>query len=158
MTLLEICFSLLIIGIVFGVAIPFSQEMFKQHPLEDQAIAFEELVLTAMHESRRENYTARIVFEKNAIKLFGQAKRNNLEDIEAPTTVLDEILIPGGSKYELQMWPNFEWSKPNDSGWNIPNNGLILPLNIKWTLDDSWLAASVDPMTGELKDITYELN
>ncbi len=156
MTLLEICLSLLILGIVFGVAIPFSQEIFRKHPLEAQLDSFEEMVRTAIAESQAENRTARVVFNKSSILLYGEpdeAAEESEEDAH-----ITKLLIPGGGKYQIQLWPDFEWIRPEETGWDIPASGLILPLNIKWTLEDSWLAASVDPMTGEIKDVTYELN
>lgn len=157
MTLLEICFSLLIIAVVFGVAIPFSQEIFRQHPLEAQLDAFDALVLQAIDESQSEQQTASIVFNQSSIRLVNNAEETDAA--EADTAVKStEILIPGGAKYQIQQWPEFEWVTPDEARWDIPATGLILPLNIKWTLDDSWLAASIDPMTGEIKDVTYELH
>ena len=156
MTLLEICMSLMIIGIVFGLAIPFTQEIFRPHPLETQLESFDDLVRTAIAESHTENQTARIVFTKSAIRLAGAVEEES--DLSAAPDTDRTLLIPGGAKYQLQLWPDFEWVNPDDTGWDIPATGLILPLTIKWVLDDSWLAASVDPMTGAIKDVTYELN
>jgi len=154
MTLLEICFSLLIIAIIFGASIPFAQELFSKHPLEAQLDSFEEMVRTAIKESQSENRSAYISFDEFKIQLFGE---NTNEVDEGTAEQLEEIIIPGGAKYQIQLWPDFEWVKPQETSWSIPATGLILPLNIRWSLDDSWIAASIDPMTGEIKDVTYEL-
>jgi len=169
MTLLEIALSLLILGVVFGTAIPLSMELFNRHPLEDHVNEFSDFIQISMIESAERRQTRIFRFEEDRIiasQFYVEAKGPDLgffnqtidEETEESTKKDDNVLLlPEETKYVIRLWPSDQWLKPEGQAWRIPPDGLILPLSIKWEAGESWMAASIDPLTGALSDVTFEL-
>ncbi|MEM1159163.1 MAG: hypothetical protein AAGH72_13020 [Verrucomicrobiota bacterium] len=147
-TLLEICLCLLILGVIFGVAIPLSASLFKSHPLEEQARSFQSLVNAAALASSESGYPYSFRFERKQIIHFAEDDTDNASNL---------VLAPN-ERYQIQLWPSERWQEPDGESWSIPPEGLILPLSIKWMEGDSWIALSISPLSGETLEMTYELH
>jgi len=154
-TLLEISISMLMVGIVFAVAIPPSLDIFEPHPLEPHLSDFRDLVESSLIASSNSRSTTILRFEEDRITTISPQKRET--DFAEEESEEISLKLPEGARYEIRLWPSEDWIRPEGLPWRVPAQGLLLPLSIKWTLGDSWLAASVDPLTGEIGEVTYEL-
>lgn len=146
---------MLMVGIVFAVAIPLSLDIFEPHPLETHLADFQDLVQTSLIDSSNSKTTTILRFEKDRITTTSSSEgEGDFPEEESEGITLE---LPQGARYEIRLWPSENWIRPEGVAWRVPAQGLLLPLSIKWTLGDSWLAASVDPLTGEISEVTYEL-
>jgi hypothetical protein len=167
LTLLEICLCLLIIGVVFGAAIPLTTHVFKDHPLQEQVHTFQTAVGHALITSSESGTPRMFRFDKDGIFVFGDSAADLDSDSDsfsdsssvsfadgAPT----RLPLNENMRYQIQLWPSQDWLSPDGQSWAIPPAGLILPIALKWWQDDSWIAIAIDPLTGEIRDMTYELH
>jgi type II secretory pathway pseudopilin PulG len=144
-TLLEICFVLFIVAVLFAVAAPPVAKQFQEEQIRKPVRELQSFAKTARRLAMEEN-RAYVILLLNTGYLL-----EPLEKQDKDTQSL-RYALPGQVKYEIQRPSDRDLKAVADARWVFAPNGLCEPLVFFFQRDQDWVRFRIDALTARIEN------
>lgn len=167
-TLLEICFVLFIIALFLGATAVVSSGMINESRLREPARKLQVFAKTARRMAMTEGQSYALKLSNAGFSVQALPQEKDIEENEAaaekPPSEETETPEPLDLHYglgsaihiEVRRWDEKEWHKKVDESWVFQPSGLCEPIQVRFSLDESWLSIVFNPLTAAIEEETYE--
>jgi type II secretory pathway pseudopilin PulG len=144
-TLLEICFVLFIVAVLFAVAAPPVAKQFQEEQIRKPVRELQSFAKTARRLAMEQN-RAYVILLLNTGYL--------LEPLEKKETDTQSLRydLPGYVKYEIQRPSDRDLKVVADARWVFTPNGLCEPLVFFFQRDQDWVRFRIDALTARIEN------
>jgi type II secretory pathway pseudopilin PulG len=144
-TLLEICFVLFIVAVLFAVAAPPVAKQFQEEQIRKPVRELQSFAKTARRLAMEQN-RAYVILLLNTGYL--------LEPLEKKETDAQSLRydLPGYVKYEIQRPSDRDLKAVADARWVFTPNGLCEPLVFFFQRDQDWVRFRIDALTARMEN------
>jgi type II secretory pathway pseudopilin PulG len=144
-TLLEICFVLVIVAVLFAVAAPPVAKQFQEEQIRKPVRELQSFAKTARRLAMEQN-RAYVILLLNTGYL--------LEPLEKKETDTQSLRydLPGYVKYEIQRPSDRDLKAVADARWVFTPNGLCEPLVFFFQRDQDWVRFRIDALTARIEN------
>jgi type II secretory pathway pseudopilin PulG len=144
-TLLEICFVLFIVAVLFAVAAPPVAKQFQEEQIRKPVRELQSFAKTARRLAMEEN-RAYVVLLLNSGYL--------LEPLEKKDTDKESLRydLPNRVTFEIQRPADRDLKRFADARWIFTPNGLCEPITFFFQRDHDWIRFRVDALTARIEN------
>ena len=144
-TLLEICFVLFIVAVLFAVAAPPVAKQFQEEQIRKPVRELQSFAKTARRLAMQQD-RAYVVLLLNTGYL--------LEPLEKKDTDFQSLQydLPGNVKYEIQRPADRDLKTVADARWVFMPNGLCEPILFYFQRNEDWVRFRIDALTGRIEN------
>jgi len=144
-TLLEICFVLFIVAVLFAVAAPPVAKQFQEEQIRKPVRELQSFAKTARRLAMEQN-RAYVILLLNTGYLL-----EPLEKKDADTESL-RYDLPARVKYEIQRPSDRDLKVVADARWMFTPNGLCEPITFYFQRDQDWVRFRIDALTARIEN------
>jgi type II secretory pathway pseudopilin PulG len=144
-TLLEICFVLFIVAVLFAVAAPPVAKQFQEEQIRKPVRELQSFAKTARRLSMEQN-RAYVILLLNTGFLLEPLEKN---DKDTQSLRYD---LPGNVKYEIQRPSDRDLKAVADARWIFTPNGLCEPITFFFQRDQDWVRFRMDALTARMEN------
>jgi type II secretory pathway pseudopilin PulG len=144
-TLLEICFVLFIVAVLFAVAAPPVAKQFQEEQIRKPVRELQSFAKTARRLAMDQN-RAYVILLLNTGYL--------LEPLEKKETDTQSLRydLPGNVKYEIERPSDRDLKAVADARWVFTPNGLCEPIVFFFQRDQDWVRFRIDALTARIEN------
>ena len=144
-TLLEICFVLFIVAVLFAVAAPPVAKQFQEEQIRKPVRELQSFAKTARRLAMEQD-RAYVILLLNTGYL--------LEPLEKKDTDTESLRydLPGQVKYEIQRPSDRDLKAVADARWIFTPNGLCEPIVFFFQRDQDWVRFRIDALTARMEN------
>ena len=143
-TLLEICFVLFIVAVLFAVSAPPVAKQFQEEQIRKPVRELQSFAKTARRLAMEENRTYQILLLNNGFLLEPAEKR----DTDTQSLRYD---LPNNVGFEIQRPSDRDLKRVADARWIFTSNGLCEPIIFYFQRGDDWVRFRIDALTARIE-------
>jgi len=143
-TLLEICFVLFIVAVLFAVAAPPVAKQFQEEQIRKPVRELQSFAKTARRLAMEQD-RAYVVLLLNTGYLLEPLEK---KDTDSQSLRYD---LPGNVKYEIQRPADRDLKTVADARWVFTPNGLCEPIVFYFQRDQDWVRFRIDALTARIE-------
>jgi type II secretory pathway pseudopilin PulG len=144
-TLLEICFVLFIVAVLFTVAAPPVAKQFQEEQIRKPVRELQSFAKTARRLAMEQN-RAYVVLLLNRGYLLEPLEK---KDTDSQSLRYD---LPGNIKYEIQRPSDRDLKTVADARWVFTPNGLCEPIVFYFQRNEDWVRFRIDALTARMEN------
>jgi type II secretory pathway pseudopilin PulG len=144
-TLLEICFVLFIVAVLFAVAAPPVAKQFQEEQIRKPVRALQSFAKTARRLAMEQDRAYVILLLNTGYLLEPLEKK----DGDNQSLRYD---LPGRVKYEIQRPSDRDLKAVADARWVFTPNGLCEPITFFFQRDQDWVRFRIDALTARMEN------
>ena len=144
-TLLEICFVLFIVAVLFAVAAPPVAKQFQEEQIRKPVRELQSFAKTARRLSMEQNRAYVILLLNTGYLLEPLEKK----DKDTQSLRYD---LPGNVKYEIQRPSDRDLKVVADARWIFTPNGLCEPITFFFQRNEDWVRFRIDALTARMEN------
>jgi prepilin-type N-terminal cleavage/methylation domain-containing protein len=145
-TLLEVCFVLFIVAVLFAVAAPPTARLFQEEQLRRPVRELQSFAKEARRSAIAENRSYQLLLLNDRFVL--QPADRKAEDQRSPM----DYLLPADVTFAIQRLNDTGFSGSADARWIFLPNGLCEPITFLFQRGQAWIKFRIDPLTGRIED------
>jgi len=153
-TLIEIIIALVILTLLISAAVPALINFNKEEGLRKVSRTLRLYAKTAQREAilnQKPYYIELTKKEINVIKVPDTDESIQDED----TLVLHSFSVSEDIKYEIFLWNEEDWKKPDGQLWTFQPSGISDPIRIQIYQGQAWILLRFDPLTANVAEEEY---
>jgi type II secretory pathway pseudopilin PulG len=144
-TLLEICFVLFIVAVLFAVAAPPVAKQFQEEQIRKPVRQLQTFAKTARRLAMEQNRAYVILLLNNGFLLEPLEKK----DTDAQSLRYD---LPNHVTFEIQRPSDRSLERIADARWLFTPNGLCEPITFFFQRDQDWVRFRIDALTARMEN------
>lgn len=144
-TLLEICFVLFIVAVLFAVSAPPIAKQFQEERIRKPVRELQSFAKTARRLSMEQNRAYVILLLNTGYLLEPLEKK----DVDTQSLRYD---LPARVKYEIQRPSDRDLKAVADARWVFTPNGLCEPITFFFQRDQDWVRFGIDALTARIEN------
>ena len=144
-TLLEICFVLFIVAVLFAVAAPPVAKQFQEEQIRKPVRELQSFAKTARRLAMEQD-RAYVVLLLNTGYLLEPLEK---KDTDSQSLRYD---LPGNVKYEIQRPSDRDLKTVADARWVFTPNGLCEPIAFYFQRNEDWVRFRIDALTARIEN------
>jgi type II secretory pathway pseudopilin PulG len=144
-TLLEICFVLFIVAVLFAVAAPPVAKQFQEEQIRKPVRELQSFAKTARRLAMEQNRAYVVLLLNTGYLLEPLEKR----DTDSESLRYD---LPGNVKYAIQRPSDRELKTVADARWVFTSNGLCEPIVFYFQRNEDWVRFRIDALTARIEN------
>jgi prepilin-type N-terminal cleavage/methylation domain-containing protein len=145
-TLLEVCFVLFIVAVLFAVAAPPTARLFQEEQLRRPVRELQSFAKEARRSAIAENRSYQLLLLDNQFIL--EPADRKAEDQRPETS----YRLPSGVTFAIQRINDTGFSGSVDGRWIFLPNGLCEPMMFLFQRGQAWIKFRIDPLTSRIED------
>ncbi len=143
-TLLEVCFALFIVAVLFVVAVPPAAHLFDEERLQKPIRELQGFAKTARREAMTTRQPYQVLLRSDRLILAPAEKK---EDQPEQTYVL-----PGDVTMEVRHLADRDFKRPAEDKWFFAANGLCEPVSFLFRRGNDWVRFQISPLTARIEN------
>jgi type II secretory pathway pseudopilin PulG len=144
-TLLEICFVLFIVAVLFAVGAPPVAKQFQEEQIRKPVRELQSFAKTARRLAMEQD-RAYVVLLLNTGYLLEPLEK---KDTDSQSLRYD---LPGNVRYEIQRPADRNLKTVADARWVFMPNGLCEPITFYFQRNEDWVRFRIDALTGRIEN------
>ena len=144
-TLLEICFVLFIVAVLFAVAAPPVAKQFQEEQIRKPVRELQSFAKTARRLAMEQDRAYVVLLLNTGYLLEPLEKR----DTDSESLRYD---LPGNVKYQIQRPSDRELKTVADARWVFTSNGLCEPIVFYFQRNEDWVRFRIDALTARIEN------
>ena len=144
-TLLEICFVLFIVAVLFAVSAPPVAKQFQEEQIRKPVRELQSFAKTARRLAMEQNRAYVILLLNTGYLLEPLEKK----DTDSQSLRYD---LPGNVRYEIQRPADRSLKTVADARWVFTSNGLCEPILFYFHRNEDWVRFRIDALTGRIEN------
>jgi len=144
-TLLEICFVLFIVAVLFAVSAPPVAKQFQEEQIRKPVRELQSFAKTARRLAMEQNRSYQILLLNRGFILEPVEKR----DTDTQSLRYD---LPDNVNFEIQRPADHNLQRVADARWIFTANGLCEPVTFFFQRGDDWVRFRVDALTARIEN------
>jgi Tfp pilus assembly protein FimT len=143
-TLLEVCFALFIVAVLFVVAVPPAAHLFEEESLQRPIRELQGYAKTARRLAMVEHQPYEVLLLNDGYALRpvegnAEAKQRNYR-------------LPDDITYKIRRFGERDFQREADARWFFASNGLCEPMTFLFQRKNSWIRFEVNPLTARIEN------
>lgn len=143
-TLLEVCFALFIVAVLFVVAVPPAAHLFEEESLQRPIRELQSYAKTARRLAMVEHQPYEVLLLNDGYTL--RPVEQNAEDKQRNYRLPDDIT------YKIRRFGQSDFRRQSDARWFFGPNGLCEPVTFLFQRKNSWIRFEVNPLTARVEN------
>jgi type II secretory pathway pseudopilin PulG len=143
-TLLEVCFALFIVAVLFVVAVPPAAHLFEEESLQRPIRELQSYAKTARRLAMAEHQPYEVLLLDD-----GYALRPVEQNAEAKQR---NYRLPDDITYKIRRFGERDFQREADARWFFASNGLCEPMTFLFQRKNSWIRFEVNPLTARIEN------
>jgi Tfp pilus assembly protein FimT len=143
-TLLEVCFALFIVAVLFVVAVPPAAHLFEEERLQRPIRELQSYAKTARRLAMAEHRAYEVLLRND-----GYVLRSTEEKVDAKQL---NYRLPDDVTFAIRRLNDREFRREADARWLFASNGLCEPLTFLFQRKNSWVRFEVNPLTARIEN------
>jgi type II secretory pathway pseudopilin PulG len=143
-TLLEVCFALFIVAVLFVVAVPPAARLFEEESLQRPIRELQSYAKTARRLAMVEHQPYEVLLLND-----GYAVRPVEQNTEGKQL---KYRLPDDITYEIRRIGDSDFRREADARWFFASNGLCEPMTFLFQRKNSWIRFEVNPLTARIEN------
>jgi prepilin-type N-terminal cleavage/methylation domain-containing protein len=143
-TLLEVCFALFIVAVLFVVAVPPAAHLYEEEQLRKPVRELQGLAKTARRQAMITHQPYQVLLSGDRLVMAPAEKK---EDSVEKTYVL-----PTDVAITVKHINEKDYKRPADDKWFFAANGLCEPMSFLFRRGDDWIRFQVSPLTARIEN------
>jgi prepilin-type N-terminal cleavage/methylation domain-containing protein len=145
-TLLEVCFVLFIVAVLFAVAAPPTARLFQEEQLRRPVRELQSFAKEARRSAIAENRSYQLLLLNDGFAL-------QPSDRKAESERPDETYqLPGEVTFVIKRLNDRDFKGTADARWIFLPNGLCEPITFLFQRGQGWIKFRIDPLTARIED------
>jgi prepilin-type N-terminal cleavage/methylation domain-containing protein len=145
-TLLEVCFVLFIVAVLFAVAAPPTARLFQEEQLRRPVRELQSFAKEARRSAIAENRSYQLLLLDDRFIL--EPADRKAEDERSETS----YRLPSDVTFAIQRVNDTRFSGSVDGRWIFLPNGLCEPMTFLFQRGQGWIKFRIDPLTSRIED------
>ena len=145
-TLLEVCFVLFIVAVLFAVAAPPTARLFQEEQLRRPVRELQSFAKEARRSAIVENRSYQVLLLNNGYVLRPSDPKEEAEQSRA------NYQLPRNVTYAVQRSNENGFKGTTDARWIFLPNGLCEPVSFLFQRGQDWIKFRIDPLSARIED------
>jgi prepilin-type N-terminal cleavage/methylation domain-containing protein len=145
-TLLEVCFVLFIVAVLFAVAAPPTARLFQEEQLRRPVRELQGFVKEARRSAIAENRSYQLLLLNDRFVLQPADQKIESDRPEA------SYQLPGDVTFAVKRFDDSDFKRRANARWIFLPNGLCEPVAFLFQRGQGWIKFRIDPLTGRIED------
>ncbi len=143
-TLLEVCFALFIVAVLFVVAVPPAAHLYDEERLQKPVRELQGFAKTARREAMTNHQPYQVLLRSDRLILTPAEKKDDQEQ--------KIYMLPGDVTMEVRHLTDKDFKRPAEDQWSFAANGLCEPLSFLFQRGNDWIRFQVSPLTARIEN------
>lgn len=145
-TLLEVCFVLFIVAVLFAVAAPPTARLFQEEQLRRPVRELQSFAKEARRSAIAENRSYQLLLLNDGFVLQPSDRKVESDRRDA------SYQLPGDVTFAVKRLSDIDFKGSSDARWIFLPNGLCEPMTFLFQRGQGWIKFRIDPLTARIED------
>jgi prepilin-type N-terminal cleavage/methylation domain-containing protein len=145
-TLLEVCFVLFIVAVLFAVAAPPTARLFQEEQLRRPVRELQSLAKEARRSAIAEGRSYQLLLLNEGFVLQPSDRKAESERPDA------SYQLPADVTFAIKRLSDTDFKGSTDGRWIFLPNGLCEPITFMFQRGQSWIRFRIDPLTARIEN------